>query len=83
MHRAGRHARGIAVLSEAMKLAGQIAALPVLAVQAAKRSILNACPVEAPLKYERDQFYALFDTEDQKEGMKAFSEKRRPSWKGR
>ena len=70
-------------LDEALKLAGQLAAMPPLALQAAKRSILNAYSVDSALKYERDQFYALFDTEDQKEGMKAFVEKRKATWKGR
>jgi enoyl-CoA hydratase/carnithine racemase len=32
---------------------------------------------------ERRSFYFLFSTEDQKEGMKAFSEKRSPNWRGR
>jgi len=40
-------------------------------------------PLEAGLEFERRSFYLLFDTEDQKEGMAAFAEKRKPSWRGR
>ena len=49
----------------------------------AKRSILNALNVEPALAFERQQFYALFDTQDQKEGMKAFVEKRKPAFTGK
>jgi len=37
----------------------------------------------AGLAYERNHFYALFSTEDQKEGMAAFLGKRPPAWTGR
>jgi enoyl-CoA hydratase len=74
-----------AVLSEAMKLAEQLAAQPPLAAAAAKRSIRKS--IEAPmgesLCYERGQFCGLFDSQDQKEGMKAFVEKRKPVWTGK
>jgi enoyl-CoA hydratase/carnithine racemase len=39
-------------------------------------------PFATALAGERDRFGALFATEDQKEGMKAFVEKRPPSWRG-
>ena len=72
-------------LDEALKLASQLAALPPLAAQAAKRSVRAALDgsIDEGLEFERKQFYALFDTQDQKEGMKAFVEKRKPVWTGK
>jgi len=71
-------------LSEAKKLAHSIAAQPTLAVQAAKAAVLAAVDMKLSegLSYERLSFYRLFDTNDQKEGMKAFFEKRKPVWNG-
>lgn len=71
-------------LSEAKKLAHAIAAQPTLAVQAAKAAVLKAVDSQLSegLSYERLSFYRLFDTNDQKEGMKAFFEKRKPVWSG-
>ena len=62
-----------------------IASMPPVATLAAKRSILRAdeLPLEAGLEFERRDFYLLFASEDQREGMAAFSEKRTPTWKGR
>ena len=72
-------------LSAALALAGQVAALPPLAVIAAKEAVNRAfeLPLEAGLEFERRNFFLLFATEDQKEGMAAFAEKREPRWKGR
>ncbi len=72
-------------LNEAMKLAALIAAQPPLAVAAAKAAVNAAVDrgLDAGLKDERRAFYALFDSADQKEGMKAFAEKRRPNWTGK
>jgi enoyl-CoA hydratase len=72
-------------LDEAMKMAVQIASMPPLAVQMAKDAVLNAfeTTLQAGLLNERKNFYMLFATEDQKEGMAAFAEKRPPVWKGK
>ena len=69
----------------ALDLAAQVAALPPLAVRAAKEAVNRAfeLSLEAGLEFERRNFFLLFATEDQKEGMRAFAEKRQPEWKGR
>ncbi len=71
-------------LSEAKKMAHIIAAQPTLAVQAAKASVLLAVDskLSEGLSFERQSFFRLFDSNDQKEGMKAFFEKRKPVWTG-
>ena len=73
------------VITAALELAARIAAMPPEAVRAAKEAVNRAFEVslEAGLEFERRAFYLLFDTEDAKEGLAAFSEKRKPSWKGR
>ncbi len=71
-------------LSVAIKLAEEIAARAPLAIRLAKDAVNMALetPLSAGLAYERNSFYALFGTSDQKEGMAAFLEKRKPEWKG-
>jgi len=73
------------VVPAALELAARVAAMPPVAVRAAKEAVNRAFEValEAGLEFERRAFYLLFDTEDAKEGLAAFSEKRKPSWKGR
>jgi enoyl-CoA hydratase len=73
------------LLEEAKKLARKIAAKPPLAVAAAKEAILQAfnTGLDQGLEMERKAFYLLFSTEDRKEGMRAFLEKRKPEFKGR
>jgi enoyl-CoA hydratase len=73
------------LLNEAKRLAATIAAKPPLAVRLAKDAVLKAqeMALESGLDYENRLFAMLFGTEDQKEGMRAFIEKRRPQWKGR
>jgi enoyl-CoA hydratase len=73
------------VLERALALAAEIAAMPPLAVRAAKAAV-NASQqlsLDDGLRFERDRFEGLFETEDQREGMLAFLEKRPPLWKGR
>src|SRR6187549_737472 len=73
------------VLNEALKLAAAIASMPPLAVRAAKESVNRAyeLSLEAGLEFERRNFFMLFASDDQKEGMAAFVDKRKPTWKGR
>ena len=72
-------------LSEALKMAQKIASMSPIAVQMAKESVLKAfeMPLQEALSFERKNFYMLFATEDQKEGMAAFVEKRVADFKGR
>jgi len=74
-----------AYLDEALKLAEEIASRAPLAVRAAKK-LINAAydsSLTDGLAEEKRVFYNLFNTADQKEGMQAFVEKRKPNWTGR
>ncbi|MEM7797596.1 MAG: enoyl-CoA hydratase-related protein [Chloroflexota bacterium] len=72
-------------LEEAIKFATAITKQAPLAVLAAKAAINQSfeMPLEAGIAYERQTFYSLFATEDQKEGMDAFLNKRKPTWLGK
>jgi len=72
-------------LDRALALARTIAGMPPLAVRAIKEVMqLGAdAPLDTALALERKAFVALFDTQDQKEGMRAFLEKRPPVFTGR
>lgn len=72
-------------LSEAFALAQEIASKAPIAVQLAKEAVLKAfsSTLEGGLEFERKNFYMLFATDDQKEGMHAFVEKRTPNWSGK
>ena len=74
-----------ATVDAALELADRIAAMPPLAVRAAKAAILDAAErsLSEGLARERTAFFRLFDTRDQAEGMAAFTEKRPPAWSGR
>lgn len=73
------------VLERALTMAGRIAKAPPIAVRQIKEVVANGADasLESALWLERKAFELLFDTEDQKEGMAAFLEKRKPDYKGR
>ena len=91
----GRHAFEIGLVSKlvpdgdvvqtALDLARRIAGLPALAVMQIKEVVLAGenASLETALLLERKAFHLLFDTADQKEGMRAFTEKREPKFQGR
>jgi enoyl-CoA hydratase len=72
-------------LETALKLANEIAARAPLAVRLGKEAINHAYEsfLQDGLADERRAFYLLFSSEDQKEGMTAFIDKRKPLWRGR
>ena len=73
------------VLPEALKMASLIAAMPPLAVMQIKEVVLAGvdASLETALMLERKANQLLFATRDQKEGMQAFIEKRKPKFEGR
>jgi len=73
------------LMTETMKTAAAVASMPPLAAIAVKEMV-NASfeiPLSQGIRFERRLFHGLFGTEDQKEGMNAFVEKRPGNWKGR
>ena len=72
-------------LARANALAKTILTMPPLAVRAIKEVVQlgQDAPLETALLVERKAFMMLFDSADQKEGMKAFLEKRKPVYQGR
>ncbi|TBU39605.1 enoyl-CoA hydratase [Dichomitus squalens] len=70
------------VVKEAVALASVIASKSAIAVQAGKEAVNAAYEhtLTEGLRYERRLFHSLFATKDQKEGMAAFAEKRKPTW---
>ncbi len=73
------------VLPRALELAGKIAKMPPLSMRMIKETVLAGLdgPLDAGLKLERRALYFLFSTEDKEEGVKAFIEKRKPTYKGK
>ena len=70
------------VLDEAYRLAGELIKVPGMSLAAAKRAINTGTyeTLSTGLEIERMEFWMLFDTNDQKEGMAAFAEKRLPNY---
>jgi enoyl-CoA hydratase len=72
-------------LSEAKKLAHEIASKAPLAVKMAKQSVLKSfeSSLSEALEFEHRNFYLLMSSEDKQEGMRAFTEKRKPVYTGK
>lgn len=72
-------------LREATNLAGEIAQMSPIATQLAKEAVNRSFEthLDEGLHFERKNFYLCFSSEDQKEGMKAFIEKRKPVYTGK
>jgi enoyl-CoA hydratase len=72
-------------LQEALALAKEIAAMSPVAVQLAKEAVIRSFEthLDEGLAFEQRNFYLTFASEDQKEGMSAFIEKRKPNYRGK
>lgn len=72
-------------LNESLKIAEAIAQQSPVIIRLAKKAVNQAfnATLSEGLQFEREKFYQTFDTEDQKEGMRAFTEKRKPVFKGK
>ena len=73
------------LMDEAMKVAEAIASMSLPSLIAAKEAVNRAfeVPLAEGLRFERRVFHALFATDDQKEGMAAFVEKRAPKFRNK
>ena len=73
------------LMEETQKMATMLTKKPALAVRLIKESVNKAVDYSLyeGMQFERKNFYLLFSSEDQKEGMQAFVEKRQPNFKGR
>ncbi len=73
------------LMEEAMSVAETIAGMSLPSVLAAKEAVNRAFEsgLSEGVMFERRIFHSLFATDDQKEGMKAFIEKRKPQWKNK
>jgi crotonobetainyl-CoA hydratase len=74
------------LLDAAHRWAGQIVECAPLSVRGTKQAAtqgLDAPSLEAAVKGRYDQIYAMLKSDDYMEGARAFTEKRRPDWKGR
>lgn len=72
-------------LDEALKLASEVAAMSPIALRLAKESVLKSFEtgLQEGLYFERKNFYLTFSSEDQKEGINAFVEKRKANFSGK
>lgn len=73
------------LMEETIKFAKIIANQAPLSIRLIKESVQKAVdvPLNEGMHFERKNFYLLFASDDQKEGMKAFQEKRKPNFKGK
>ena len=73
------------LVEETLKYARNLANKPALSVRFIKEAVYKAVDYSLyeGMQYERKNFSLLFSSDDQKEGMKAFVEKRKPNFKGR
>jgi enoyl-CoA hydratase len=73
------------LMEETMKFANRLAKQPPLSLRLIKDSVHKAVdyPLYEGMQYERKNFYLLFASQDQKEGLNAFVEKRTPDYKGK
>jgi enoyl-CoA hydratase len=73
------------LFEETMKFARKLASQPPMSLRLIKEAVQKAIdyPLYEGMQFERKNFYLLFSTEDQKEGMKAFLEKRKPNFQGK
>jgi enoyl-CoA hydratase len=76
---------GAELRERTLELAGRIAAMSPLTLRVAKQALRASerLGIEEGLAYERDLFCLCFSTEDMKEGVAAFLQKRKPEWRGR
>lgn len=72
-------------IARALQLASELATLPALALEQIKTVVHDGAdlPLEQALALERHAFQLLFDSHDQKEGMRAFLDKRTAQYRGR
>lgn len=72
-------------LDTALSIAAELGKMPLPALMLCKEAVNRSfeSPLAEGLLFERRIFHALFGTEDQREGMSAFSEKRKPNFTGR